>query len=583
MKFFTKPQLLTIILCCFFVFGIYGEAISKQLPGLIGKRTDKNMETKEFLSDQYNINKIYKSMEGPASMIPVTLLDTEPPELLWIVGYRVIVVGEDGKTPVDQQFMCHNNFEFNPQFHRDLFGWTQNTSTRMFTLSQGQFTTNLPDGFGFPIMSNESFSLSSQVLNHNFKDIDVNVHHRVFVDFIRDKNLKKPLKPVFPVNGFVMALLDGKTGVYNVASPNETQKHATCLPGLNAESAFKSSLYTDKVGQKFTGHWVVKPGKEERHTRVTDLFNIPYDTTLHFISFHVHPFAEKMILKDLTTGKTVFEGKMTGPKDGIGIEKINHFTSEKGIPIYKDHEYDMISFYNNTSGIDQDAMASMFLYLADKEFQKPDKNLIKRLAISDQNIQKRVLPLKFDFKKVTLPVKLSDEKVVLHTIAGDIVFAFYPEVAPKHTEQVKKLIAMGAFDTTHFYRVEPEFIIQVSTLYDRKGEALTNEQIAAIQPLKAEFSDLKHVRGVLSMARLTDNPDSGDTSFYIMLGSAPHLDEKYTIFGEVVAGFDTIDQIVSMPQTKQFTPDERIEITSAEILQNDKLPFNLKHPPMSTE
>jgi len=567
MKFFTKPQLLIIILCCFSVFGIYGEAISKQLPGLIGKRRDKNIETKEFLSKQYNIDKIYKSMAGPVSARQVTILDTEPPELLWVVGYRVVVVGEDGKTPVNQQFLCHNNFEFNPQLHRDLFGWSHNTSPRMFTLSQGQFTTNLPDGLGIPIMSNEPFTLASQVLNHNIKDIDLNVHHRIFVDFIRDKNLEKPLKPVFPTNGFVMALVDGKTGIYNIDDPNDTQKHATCLPGLHAKSAFDSSLYTDKVGQKFTGHWVIKPGKEERHMRVTDWLNIPYDTTLHYVSLHVHPFAEKMILKDLTTGKTVFTSIMKGPKKGIGINYIKDFSSKKGIPIYKDHEYDMVSFYDNTSGVDQDAMATMFLYLADKEFQKPDKN--------------RILRPKYDFKKVTLPVKLSDEKVVLHTIAGDIVFAFYPDVAPKHTEQIKKLITMGAFDTTHFYRVEPGFIIQVGTLYDRKGKPLTKEQIAAIQPLKAEFSDLNHVRGVLSMARLTNDPDSGDTSFYIMLGNAPHLDEKYTIFGEIVAGFDTIDRIVSMPQTEQFTPHERIEITSAEILRDDRLLFNPNHPPMS--
>jgi cyclophilin family peptidyl-prolyl cis-trans isomerase len=451
----------------------------------------------------------------------------------------------------------------------------------MFTLSQGQFTINLPEGFGVPIMSDEKFSLATQVLNHNIKDADLDVRHRVLIDFIRDKNLKGPLVPVFPANGFVMALVDGETGVYNVDDPTETQKEATCLPGLHANSAFKSSLYTDKVGQKFTGHWVVKPGKEQRHTRVTDWLNIPYDTTLHYVALHVHPFAETMELKDLTTGKTIFKSKMNGPKKGVGIESIKHFTSKEGVPMYKDHEYEMVSTYNNTSGIDQDAMASMFLYLADKEFQKPGERPEKQQVLSGQTEQKADLPPQYNFKKVTLPVRLSDEKAVLHTVAGDIVFAFYPDVAPDHGEQVKKLIALGAYDTTHFFRVEPGFIIQVSTLYDRKGTVLTAEQIAAIQPLKAEFSDLKHVRGMLSMARLTDDPDSGDTSFYIMLDSAPHLDQKYTIFGEVVSGFDVIDRIVGMPQSKPFTPDERVEIKSAEITFSNNFALGPVNPSMS--
>ena len=119
--------------CFYFVFGTYGESAPESIPGFIGKRTDKNIETKEFLSEQYRVNKIYKSMEGPSSIKEFTLLETDPPELLWIVGYRTVVVGEDGKTPVDQQFMCHNNLDFNSQKHRDIFKWSHNTTTRMFT------------------------------------------------------------------------------------------------------------------------------------------------------------------------------------------------------------------------------------------------------------------------------------------------------------------------------------------------------------------------------------------------------------------------------------------------------------------
>jgi cyclophilin family peptidyl-prolyl cis-trans isomerase len=66
-----------------------------------------------------------------------------------------------------------------------------------------------------------------------------------------------------------------------------------------------------------------------------------------------------------------------------------------------------------------------------------------------------------------------------------------------------------------------------------------------------------------------------------MLDSAPHLDQKYTIFGEVVSGFDVIDRIVGMPQSKPFTPDERVEIKSAEITFSNNFALGPVNPSMS--
>ena len=71
------------------------------------------VETRVFLSDPFKIDKIYKSMEGPFAQVLTTLIDQEEPELLWIVGYKTEVVGEDGESPVNQEFMCHNNLDIN--------------------------------------------------------------------------------------------------------------------------------------------------------------------------------------------------------------------------------------------------------------------------------------------------------------------------------------------------------------------------------------------------------------------------------------------------------------------------------------
>jgi hypothetical protein len=326
----------------------------------------------EVLSEPYTIDRIYKSMAGPEGQQMVRLWPEDPPELLWITGYRVVVVGADGKSPVSQEFMCHNNLDFNPIVHAQLFGSQATFSSRLFTLSQGQFAVDLPAGFGLPVMSNEPLYLSTQVLNHNRKDINIQVRHKVGIDFVRDKEAPAPLKALFPAAAFVVALLEGKDGHFGTAQPTEAQKHASCLPGQQApDSKYGQVVFTDGQGRKATGHWVVPRGREERHTLVTPMMRLPYDTTIHFVGVHLHPFATSLELRDLTTGKTVFKSRARGPKQGIGLDHVDAFSSAEGIPVSKDHEYELVSLYDNTSDTDQDAMATMFFYLADKAFQKP--------------------------------------------------------------------------------------------------------------------------------------------------------------------------------------------------------------------
>src|SRR5262249_1517462 len=84
---------------------------------------------------------------------------------------------------------------------------------------------------------------------------------------------------------------------------------------------------------------------------------------------------------------------------------------------------------------------------------------------------------------------LAPPRIVLHTTLGDLVLALYPTVAPKHVEQVLRLVRLGVYDGTFFYRVDPSFLAQISTAQTRP-QPLTPEQAAAIHPLPAEFSDL---------------------------------------------------------------------------------------------
>ena len=119
--------------------------------------------------------------------------------------------------------------------------------------------------------------------------------------------------------------------------------------------------------------------------------------------------------------------------------------------------------------------------------------------------------------------------------AGRVVIEMRPDLAPETCAQIKRLVRQGFYDGIVFHRVIDGFMAQTG---DPKGDGTGGSG----HKLKAEFSNEKHVRGVVSMARASD-PDSADSQFFIMFAAAPSLDGKYTIWGNVVSGMEYIDQI----------------------------------------
>jgi peptidyl-prolyl cis-trans isomerase B (cyclophilin B) len=121
------------------------------------------------------------------------------------------------------------------------------------------------------------------------------------------------------------------------------------------------------------------------------------------------------------------------------------------------------------------------------------------------------------------------------TPKGDIVFSFYPDEAPQHSAAFIKLARAGFYDGLTFHRYEPGFVIQ-------GGDPSGNGTGGPGYNLDAEFSELKHVKGTVAMAR-SSNPNSAGSQFYIVLDDAPFLNRQYTVFGQVVEGQNVVDQI----------------------------------------
>src|ERR1700758_4947002 len=125
--------------------------------------------------------------------------------------------------------------------------------------------------------------------------------------------------------------------------------------------------------------------------------------------------------------------------------------------------------------------------------------------------------------------------IYLDVPAGRVVIEMRPDLAPATVAQIKELTRRGFYDGIVFHRVIAGFMAQTG---DPKGDGTGGSG----HPLKAEFSNEKHVRGTVSMARTSD-PNSADSQFFIMFAPNPHLDGNYTIWGMVVSGMDNIDKI----------------------------------------
>ncbi|XP_068636477.1 peptidyl-prolyl cis-trans isomerase CYP23 [Aristolochia californica] len=162
--------------------------------------------------------------------------------------------------------------------------------------------------------------------------------------------------------------------------------------------------------------------------------------------------------------------------------------------------------------------------------------------------------------------ELGSARVVFQTSFGDIEFGFYPHVAPKTVEHIFKLVRLGCYNTNHFFRVDKGFVAQVADVAGGRTAPMNDEQREeAKKTIIGEFSDVKHVRGILSMGRYAD-PNSAQSSFSILLGNAPHLDGQYAIFGKVTRGDDTLRKLEEVPTRQEgifVMPTERITILSS--------------------
>lgn len=176
----------------------------------------------------------------------------------------------------------------------------------------------------------------------------------------------------------------------------------------------------------------------------------------------------------------------------------------------------------------------------------------------------------------TAEPRLGEERAVFTTNYGEILVGFYPDLAPKHVAQILKLIPLGVYTDTEIFRVETGFVAQVENFTMRRNPLPDSVQ-KQIPKLPAEFSNERHTRGTLSMARF-DDPDSAESSFSFVLGDAPHLNSKYTVFGKVLQGFEALTAIERLAVDAKKRPLTPVRILSARLVGKDEV-VSVQQPP----
>jgi peptidyl-prolyl cis-trans isomerase B (cyclophilin B) len=169
-------------------------------------------------------------------------------------------------------------------------------------------------------------------------------------------------------------------------------------------------------------------------------------------------------------------------------------------------------------------------------------------------------------------------EAALVTDKGTLVVTFFPEQAPAHVKSFLRLSQQGFYTGVAFHRVIKNFMVQTGCPNSKQGATGMPGTGGPGYTLHAEFNDIPHTRGVLSMARARDPNSAGSQFFIVHADHADFLDGQYTVFGKVEEGLDVLDAIASIDcdfggAGERSVPKERIEIRRIDLLpRQDRQP-----------
>ena len=290
------------------------------------------LKSLEVLLEGFHIDKKYISMEGPQKKMPIK--SAFPPDsVIWVRSMSVEMVDAESED-ISAEFLCH--------------AWLSYRSPKgggMLTVSQGTESVILPEGFAFPVpnKAENRVMLIGMVENNNYEVIDQLAAMKYTIGYYTEDDAKElGLRALKPLN--------------MVARPHAKAVH----PSQHLAAGMHSH------------HWLVPPGRHTyRSTVIRPMFQSPgnplgigTNTRIHFMRVHLHGYGESVALLDKTTGETIWTGYA---KNADGLRQITQsdvYSSVEGVPLHRDHDYELEIVYNNPTDEPIDAMGAFRAFVS---------------------------------------------------------------------------------------------------------------------------------------------------------------------------------------------------------------------------
>jgi hypothetical protein len=349
-------------------------------------------------------------MQGPfSSQEDIRLGDAAKSGRYWVTGVKLRVVNDAATREDSQDLFCHANLtlpgdggkdtpnsplrhnlmsqglslvkhESPLEQHRRLNPDNADLDNRLFTLIPGRSEIHLPDGFGIPLRDEESLDLMTMALNLNAPRLDRQIRFSSDISISTNQSLR----PLY------------RRALYcHVTATSETtpRPDAMCVaPATGEKSVLGASCGPDTMGLRPTEifkafgpneivHWIVPPGSHLYTNDVTAQLRLRENTAIHYATGHMHPYGQTLVLIERApdgSERALLTITAKCRTDRLGIDEISEIKSSNGIPIRKDRSYYLVASYQNTAGRPTDAMAILYLYLAEPTPAERAKSLASR-------------------------------------------------------------------------------------------------------------------------------------------------------------------------------------------------------------
>jgi len=278
---------------------------------------------------------IFRSMEGPFQRVPMGF-----DQLDCVTAIKTEVVDEATDEPLGEEFFCHSQVQL-PNGYRPL------------VMATGISEIRFPTGFGMPLRQIvesatgeerlPTLTFLGMLLNNHEPDIDRRARVRATIEYLTLEDIGEP---------------PSVKRLYRLELPM-TVEDIENVEAVHCEEG-EDGLALCVLVDGRPNHWMVPPGEQVTRKRYSGFSE--FDTTVHYGVVHLHNHGIYMRLTDLTTGEVLWQTDVQYEDDRVQIAKIPVYDSVEGFRIYKDHEYEIEAFYDNTTEADVDAMAMMSLY-----------------------------------------------------------------------------------------------------------------------------------------------------------------------------------------------------------------------------